>query len=588
MKVRKIAALAVGAAMVGATLGYASAAMPEKEFFVKDGEPNVKIVVGANAPSTMDVVSAADIAVALGTLLYTEKEVEAEASAVVVKEDVSFDPDDIPVFDNTYPSSPVAEDTDWTEVEAWWNGSYDAYGDPYFNVNLTASVWDNGDYGPVEFTVPDKITWEFDEPFSKEYDDVEVTFEGGQFVDYTVNIDSIEFEGFGDIDETDIDDFKDFKLKVDGVTATIVFNASVWEKQKWDVVCGPTGEYSYKVSDNQPKYYTYKEDAKVGAVPGDVISIFGKELKIVALENSTIFDTMYDLIVGEALGAEYLKQGETYTFGDYKVTVLDIDVYDDKALYQVDGPEGSELVILDADEGPKSKVLFDGGVMLTLKDTFVGIEGTLIAYTEINTNLEGYKSGDEFIDNWIINFGIKDNKLMNITLTNDEPLEANTIELFDMFKIDYVADIYKNECGGTDCAAMEAWVVIDPIEPEWETTEVEIGGELDDYIVEGVVTEPVKTIEITEITEPITVLDEEVDLNAVDSNLILVGGPVANAITKYLVDQGLSTVDWENSDGEFEYLEDVFGEYDVLIVAGKDRYATREAAKELMQYLAAL
>jgi len=47
MKVRKIAALAVGAAMVGATLGYASAAMPEKEFFVKDGEPNVKIVVGA-------------------------------------------------------------------------------------------------------------------------------------------------------------------------------------------------------------------------------------------------------------------------------------------------------------------------------------------------------------------------------------------------------------------------------------------------------------------------------------------------------------------------------------------------------------
>ncbi|RKX48142.1 MAG: S-layer protein, partial [Thermotogae bacterium] len=93
------------------------------------------------------------------------------------------------------------------------------------------------------------------------------------------------------------------------------------------------------------------------------------------------------------------------------------------------------------------------------------------------------------------------------------------------------------------------------------------------------------------VTEPITVLDTELlerGIENVDSNLILVGGPVANAITKYLVDQGLSTVDWENSDGEFEYLEDVFGEYDVLIVAGKDRYATREAAKELMEYLAGL
>ena len=88
--------------------------------------------------------------------------------------------------------------------------------------------------------------------------------------------------------------------------------------------------------------------------------------------------------------------------------------------------------------------------------------------------------------------------------------------------------------------------------------------------------------------EPITVLDSELDLNAVDSNLILVGGPVANAVTAYLVEQGLSTVDWENSEGDLEYIEDAFGTYDVLIVAGKDRYATREAAKELMQYLAQL
>ncbi|WP_456450697.1 S-layer protein, partial [Palaeococcus sp. (in: euryarchaeotes)] len=62
MKVRKIAALAVGAAMIGATMGYANAQLNvPKDFFVKDGAPNVKIVVGSNA-AAMDVASAADIA----------------------------------------------------------------------------------------------------------------------------------------------------------------------------------------------------------------------------------------------------------------------------------------------------------------------------------------------------------------------------------------------------------------------------------------------------------------------------------------------------------------------------------------------
>ena len=153
MKVRKIAALAVGAAMVGATLGYASAAMPEKEFFVKDGEPNVKIVVGANAPSTMDVVSAADIAVALGTLLYTEKEVEAEATAVKVKYDTAYDPDDILVYKNIKDSS-TNEYEELADAKGWWNGSeWDVAGEEvvYDRVAGDRGLWD-GD-------VP-TLTWE--------------------------------------------------------------------------------------------------------------------------------------------------------------------------------------------------------------------------------------------------------------------------------------------------------------------------------------------------------------------------------------------------------------------------------------------
>ncbi|WP_456453730.1 S-layer protein, partial [Thermococcus sp.] len=108
MKVKKIAALAVGAAMIGATLGMASAggtlvkddsANIPKDFFVKNGEPNVKIVIGTQA-AAQDVAGAADIAVALGSLLYTEKEVTTAPLtdlSVVVKKDVSHI-GDIPVY----------------------------------------------------------------------------------------------------------------------------------------------------------------------------------------------------------------------------------------------------------------------------------------------------------------------------------------------------------------------------------------------------------------------------------------------------------------------------------------------------------
>ena len=74
-------------------------------------------------------------------------------------------------------------------------------------------------------------------------------------------------------------------------------------------------------------------------------------------------------------------------------------------------------------------------------------------------------------------------------------------------------------------------------------------------------------------------------------NIISVGGPgltamesgthTCNTWTKSLVDTELSTVDWYSSEGEWEYLE----EKRTLIVAGKDREATREAAEKLVETL---
>ena len=66
-------------------------------------------------------------------------------------------------------------------------------------------------------------------------------------------------------------------------------------------------------------------------------------------------------------------------------------------------------------------------------------------------------------------------------------------------------------------------------------------------------------------------------------NLVLVGGPVANGLTRELVAGNLSKVDWYKSPGEVEVVRDAFAPgMAVIIVAGKDREATAKAAEALV------
>lgn len=60
---------------------------------------------------------------------------------------------------------------------------------------------------------------------------------------------------------------------------------------------------------------------------------------------------------------------------------------------------------------------------------------------------------------------------------------------------------------------------------------------------------------------------------------------VVNNIVKQLVDEGISTVDWETSLGEWEYIKAPYSGCDVLIVAGADRDATRAAVQLLIDGL---
>lgn len=66
-------------------------------------------------------------------------------------------------------------------------------------------------------------------------------------------------------------------------------------------------------------------------------------------------------------------------------------------------------------------------------------------------------------------------------------------------------------------------------------------------------------------------------------NLVLVGGPAANGLTRELVAGNLSRVDWYKSPGEVEVVGDAFAPgRAAIIVAGKDRGATARAAEALV------
>ena len=96
---------------------------------------------------------------------------------------------------------------------------------------------------------------------------------------------------------------------------------------------------------------------------------------------------------------------------------------------------------------------------------------------------------------------------------------------------------------------------------------------------------------LTSDTEPITLdttalLTSDTEMTAwksSDRNLILIGGPVANSIVSALVEDGLSAFNWTTSPGQWEFISAPYNSFDVLIIAGKDREATRAAVLSLIE-----
>lgn len=607
MKVKKIVVFVVGVVMVGVIFGFVSVIEVLnilKDFFVKNGEFNVKIVIGSQVV-VQDVVLVVDIVVVFGILFYIEEDVKVKDVSVVVKKDVVYDLVDILVFDNFYKGNYKFKE-DFKDVEGWWNGVFDK--DDYFEfiVIFKDLLWDDGifnkddlgweDVGKV--IVYNVVEWKDgnDNNYWKDlkgnwYDVIDVS------IYYIVVIGKIEFKGFDEVDIIDIDEFSDFIFIVDDVVVNVSFSLNVYEKIFKDKVFGVIEEI-YVVSDVKLSsfYSFYQVDVIKGVEKGDIIIFFGKIIKV--------FDIGDDYIeYGNDWGEKYVNKDEVVIFGDYIIKVIDIDVNKVKVFFEVLGLVGSKIVIFDIDDRIDIKdfeIFFNGGIRIKFFDIFIGIGGIISVFIEVQIDISYIEDGKEFMFGWIVKFGIKDGKFEWFVFQNKEEFEGKEVKFFDIYKVDYVVDIMKKKNFKDDkiYVVMSVYVVIDLFKLEYIIKEFGVGDEFEGWIIDDikVIVSLVKVVVVSKIIILIIVFDDEiieVGFDSVDSNFIFVGGLVVNKVIVVFVDKfGVLIIyeEWvvdENFKvGVVKYIDNclIIGGYGVVFVVGVDRDGIKVVVEVFMEY----
>ncbi|WP_457750734.1 S-layer protein [Thermococcus sp.] len=597
MKVKKIAALAVGAAMLGATIGFASAVhvpnqMPTKDFFVKNGQPNVKIVVGSQG-AAQDVVAAADIAVALGTLLYNEKEVEVSGPAVF--KELPHAVGQLPVYET--PGRLANSNLSALEAEAanyWWNGA--AYATTIDNYTGTWSE----DLGAYE-----KILNKKADDWMSELDKISYN------ADASVKISAIKVVA-GDNDAPY--PTGDEKIYIPAGAFNYTVNYEQWDYE----LVAPS--YTSCCVYHEAEYVPYLVDP--GIQPGDSFTLLGQKYHAVCvygnytagLDLATICPTCVAitpkpyalLLASDAIEGQegWVSVGGTLTVGpndEYTINVLDINIVGtEKVLLKVvdnTGVRPTKTISIPVGEGYSVWGDYNGDgaddLVIVLHSTFIGVNGNTEARLLVYTDLRPVTAGDYWPNSeWKVSFygmvyndttgkwqvpnipgggwnatgiiglsaadGISGKAVSMISLVNTQeigPAKSISVPTFDpLYNLTYSASI----CGPTMCAdsadsaynqyvySAQAWIDIVKV-GHLATYEMKKGDTLYDALGEGY---PdyiqlsdlgmVKTYEPSKVTQPITMLDSEVmaeGLDKVGSNLILVGGPVVNSVTAALADK---------------------------------------------------
>ncbi|AXI25477.1 S-layer protein [Methanofervidicoccus sp. A16] len=557
MSLKKITAIAVGGAMVASTLASGVAAsvvtIGDVEGFmknvVKDGQPNVEIVVGSKA-AAMDVVSAADIAAKIGSMCY--KDATIEDGSVCLKFTVSADTE---TSDKLTPNPNFGQD-EYMLILTTPKRSY------------TESLRNNNNIDTLKNLVGDK----------------------GDLIDNKIaRLSTLITDS--DADPDDIGKNDDIK-KAD----TIEFLLAAVKNDS------STG---FTIEKNGLAYGTlmFKDGKKdtqnlQALCIGMEMPFLGEIYRIVDIDEDVIY-------LGKEAYSGNVKEGSTIDVGNgYQVKV-------ESVLQPVVGGTDSEVTIKVIKDGevvtsksqkvPFEFVYKDIGVIVY--DTYKDISETYgYASLIITKDVKEYELGEEFVKDWKLYAITTDNNDNLLAIDNEDfdeiedtnicktkYLKIGNDELYGLALI-YEGDKYEKLGKGDSVDFVNDYATLeftDDDEPNnlYAKYKMEVSKEVPLTIGEKVEVLNAKlklkdikatAQQVVPIKTPIAKLDTEASLDT-DKYLILVGGPVANKLSEELQNEGKINID-NDSPATLQVVDDK-----ILVVAGGDRERTREAALYLIE-----
>ncbi|GBF36204.1 S-layer protein [Methanofervidicoccus abyssi] len=558
MSLKKITAIAVGGAMVASALASGVAANVVtvgdiKEFMknvVKDGEPNVDIVVGSKA-AAMDVVSAADIAAKIGSMCY--KDVSIEDGSADLCLDTSAD---------------TTLSDDLNDVYKNDNGNY-------FLIFTTPkrSYTDNlGDADILDNLVDDKAN---------------VTT--GSKVQKLPRLSTLIRDTDADPDDVSSDHSAD---AMEFLLASVKrVDKDNYEIDKGDLVYGALmfKDGKYTVDELQPLYI------------GMEIPLLGENYRIVDVD-----DNDKKIYLGKEAYSGNMEEGETYDLGNgYQVKIESVlqTVNNNEVKVNVEIIKDGKVVATKDDSIPFVLRYKDIGVIVyNAYKNIAETEG--YASVIITKDVKEYELGKEFVNDWklyaitregnsTVGYSLKlvDNDFSKESdpLAKTKYLEVGGNKVYGL-ALKYDGDKYDNLDSGSTVDFANDYATLEFTDDDesgklfarykmdiskevslniGEKTEV-LGTtlELKDIKAEGQRVVPVKT--------PVAKLDTEASLDT-DKYLILVGGPVANKLSEELQKEGKIDIT-NDSPATLQVVDNR-----ILVVAGGDREKTREAALYLIE-----
>lgn len=603
--------LSVGGASAGSNYivptGLKDISSVPRSFFVNpDGTPNVKIVVGSYARAE-DVASAADIAAALGSILYREEEAKSIAVKLRKAGETNVALQQV-IYRYNYETMTVDHNLPYNSGLVNWSTSYD---------DLPADYWYNGASYTANYT-----TWasSFSAQFKVKDSDA---VNGNYLYGWAIDIKGLSLSSVDPVDWKGIAPPKKANVEIPprGISVSVGYTL-----YNYTVTVERTVREAYP-DWGVPEKKNVTTESRIGNLVdverdgGKIVSVISPG--VAAGDEFTLLGTKYHVFsvgaesftAGEVLGTGWFAQNESKLLGNsrWKITLIGANPLEGSAIVTVVDTKTGEVYgpsVLKLGE-PTNVVVNSDTVELQLKlealseNLILGKIAQISGYGDIKT----YSTGTEIEykgQRWLMSVDSDGQYIKGITLTNENELSGNPLDVLNIYTIEYSFDMKSlnekdvefdiNRDGkitDTSYVVAEATIKILENNPKVSELTLTIGDEIPgtDYIIAGF--EGVTNIVIRTPTQPLTVLDTEVNFANPDSNYILVGSNRANLLTSMIFGRYHLPTDFRVWFGEYPVLGyipkcDLLGGKGVIIVAGSTPEATRKAATILMQYIAGL